>query len=143
MACCLTNNNRPRRRRLGWIPPPFLQLEEKYLSDIEGKQVQAAILPDAQRLFDAGVIGRDDIGTLVACGAWEMEEKGTSAAISAMPTRKDGRWVEFFGYVEREGEVCEAIVFTADDNVTGINEEFDNELRSFREQLRVHRSGDV
>jgi hypothetical protein len=120
-----------------------LQLEKTNMSDLVGKQVQAAFLPDAQRLFDDGVIGRDDIGTLVARGALEMEEKGTSVAIAAMTTRKDGKWVEFFGYVEREGEVYEVIVFTAEDNVTDIDEEFDNELRTFREQLRVHRSGGV
>ena len=113
------------------------------MSDMVGKQVQAAFLPDAQRLFDDGVIGRDDICTLVARGALEMEEKGTSVALADMTTRKDGRWVEFFGYVERQGEVYEAIVFTAEDNVSDIDEAFDNELRSFREQLRDHRRGGV
>ena len=113
------------------------------MSDMVGKQVEAALLPDAQRLFDDGVIGRDDIGTLVAHGAQEMEEKGTSVAIAAMTTRKDGKWVEFFGYVEREGEVYEVIMFTAEDSVTDIDEEFDNELRSFQEQLRLHRNGGV
>src|SRR5262249_10607029 len=119
------------------------QLEETNMSDMVGKQVQVAFLPDAQQLFDDGVIGRNDICTLVARGALEMEEKGTSAAIAAVTTGKDGQWVEFFGYVECEGEVYEAIVFTAEDNVTEIDEAFDNELRSFREQLRAHRSGGV
>ena len=109
------------------------------MSDIVGNQIEAAFLPDAQRLFEDGVIGGDDIGTLVARGALEMEEKGTSVALAAMTIRKDGRWVEFFGYVERQGEVYEVIVFTAEDNVTDIDEGFDNELRSFREQLRAHR----
>src|SRR5215467_1097975 len=111
------------------------------MSDMVGKQVPAAFLPDAQRLFDDGVIEGDDIGTLVARGALEMEEKVISVALAAMTTRKDGKWVEFFGYVEREGEVYEVILVTAEDNVTDNDEEFDNELRSFREQLRAHRSG--